>query len=72
MTKQRFGAGIRHFASNVDRYATDRHRPPHSLLEMIGLAGHEHPRVVDITVPCPGGGVSLGALDIARAALFGD
>ncbi len=37
--KQKFGAGIWHFATYVDRYATDGYGPERDLLEMIDLAG---------------------------------
>src|SRR6201996_5180883 len=37
--KQRYGAGIWHFATYVDRYATDGYGPPVTLLEAIDLAG---------------------------------
>jgi len=66
MTKQRFGAGIWHFATYVDRYATDGYGPARSLIEMIDLAGQvEDLTIVDINFPFPGGGVSLGEIDAA-------
>jgi xylose isomerase len=50
--KQQFGAGIWHFATYVDRYATDGYGPPRSLLEMIDLAGQVRDlSVVDINYP---------------------
>lgn len=51
-SKQKFGAGIWHFATYVDRYATDGYGPNRSLLEMIDLAGQvEDLSVVDINYP---------------------
>ncbi|MBX2813439.1 MAG: sugar phosphate isomerase/epimerase [Myxococcales bacterium] len=51
-TKQKFGAGIWHFATYVDRYATDGYGPPRSLIEMIDLAGQVNDlTVVDINYP---------------------
>lgn len=64
----KFGAGIWHFATYVDRYATDGYGPPRSLLEMIDLAGQvEDLSVVDINYPFPGGGVSIGEVKTALA-----
>ena len=37
--KQKFGAGIWHFATYVDRYATDGYGEPRSVLDAISLAG---------------------------------
>lgn len=52
MSKLTFGAGIWHFASYVDRYATDGYAPPKDLLEMIDLAGQVRDlSVVDINFP---------------------
>lgn len=51
-SKQKFGAGIWHFATYVDRYATDGYGPPKTLLEMIDLAGQVRDlSVVDINFP---------------------
>jgi xylose isomerase len=51
-SKQQFGAGIWHFATYVDRYATDGYGPPRSLIEMIDLAGQVRDlTVVDINAP---------------------
>lgn len=48
----RFGAGLWHFASHVDRYATDVYREPTSTLEMIEQAGQvEDLSVVDLNYP---------------------
>ncbi len=66
MSKQRYGAGIWHFATYVDRYATDGYGPPRTLLEMIDLAGQvEDLSVVDINHPFPGGGVSVEEVETA-------
>lgn len=52
MSKLTFGAGIWHFATYLDRYATDGYGPPRTLLEMIDLAGQvEDLSVVDINFP---------------------
>jgi len=37
--KQRYGAGIWHFATYVDRYATDGYGAPRTILDAIKLAG---------------------------------
>ena len=66
MSKQRYGAGIWHFATYVDRYATDGYGPPRTLLEMIDLAGQvDDLSVVDINYPFPGGGVSIEEVEAA-------
>ena len=44
--KQKFGAGIWHFATYVDRYATDGYGEPRSVLDAISLAG----KVRDLSV----------------------
>ncbi|ESQ78918.1 sugar phosphate isomerase/epimerase [Asticcacaulis sp. YBE204] len=63
---QRYGAGIWHFATYVDRYATDGYGPQRSLLEMIDLAGQVGDlSVVDINYPFPGGGVSFEEVEAA-------
>ncbi|HEY0164897.1 MAG TPA: TIM barrel protein [Sphingomicrobium sp.] len=52
MSQQKYGAGIWHFATYVDRYATDGYGPPRTLIEMIDLAGQvEDLSVVDINYP---------------------
>jgi xylose isomerase len=49
---QKYGAGIWHFATYVDRYATDGYGPPRTLIEMIDLAGQVRDlSVVDINYP---------------------
>lgn len=64
--KQRYGAGIWHFATYVDRYATDGYGPQRDLLEMIDLAGQvEDLSVVDINFPFVGKDVSLTAIEQA-------
>jgi xylose isomerase len=52
MTAPQFGAGIWHFATYVDRYATDGYGEPVTLLQMIDLAGSVGDlSVVDLTYP---------------------
>jgi hypothetical protein len=52
---QLFGAGIWHFASYVDRYATDGYAEPIGMLEMIDRAGEVGDlSVVDLNYPFPG------------------
>lgn len=54
--KQRFGAGIWHFATYVDRYATDGYGAPRSVVEAIDLAGQVRDlSVVDLNYPFFGG-----------------
>ena len=43
MENQKFGAGIWHFATYVDRYATDGYGEPAGVLEAIDLAGQVGP-----------------------------
>lgn len=63
---QRYGAGIWHFATYVDRYATDGYGPARTLLEMIDLAGEVGDlSMVDINYPFPGGGVSTEEVEAA-------
>jgi sugar phosphate isomerase/epimerase len=56
----RFGAGLWHFASYVDRYASDGYGPARTTLEAIELAGQvEDLSVVDLNYPfTPGIGLS--------------
>src|SRR3546814_3767067 len=62
----KFGAGIWHFATYVDRYATDGYGPPRSLIEMIDLAGQvENLSVVDINYPFVDPDLSLDAVEAA-------
>ena len=68
MSNQRYGAGIWHLATYVDRYATDGYGAPRSLIEMIDLAGQVGDlSVVDINYPFPGGETSLEAIGTALA-----
>jgi xylose isomerase len=54
--QQRYGAGIWHFASYVDRYATDGYGDPRSVLDAIDLAGQVRDlSVVDLNYPFFGG-----------------
>ena len=51
-TEPRYGAGLWHFASYVDRYATDGYGPPVTTLEAIDLAGKVGDlSVVDLNFP---------------------
>ena len=53
---QRFGAGIWHFATYVDRYATDGYGDPRSAIDAIDLAGQVRDlSVVDLNYPFFGG-----------------
>ncbi|GAB2610594.1 sugar phosphate isomerase/epimerase family protein [Pseudactinotalea suaedae] len=53
---QRYGAGIWHFATYVDRYATDGYGDPMTILEAIELAGKVRDlSVVDLNYPFWGG-----------------
>ncbi|WP_245648651.1 sugar phosphate isomerase/epimerase family protein [Sphingomonas sanxanigenens] len=65
-SEQKFGAGIWHFATYVDRYATDGYGAPRSLIEMIDLAGSVGDlSVVDINYPFADPKLSLDAVDEA-------
>src|SRR4029450_2283373 len=62
-----FGAGIWHFATYMDRYATEGYGPPVSFLEQIDKAGAVGDlSVVDLNWPFAG---FDGTLDDVRAAL---
>jgi D-apiose isomerase len=64
----RFGAGLWHFASYVDRYATDGYGPARTTLEAIELAGQvEDLSVVDLNYPFTPG-VQLSEVKDALAA----
>ena len=66
MSNQKYGAGIWHFATYVDRYATDGYGPPRSLIEMIDLAGQvEDLSVVDINYPFVDADLSLDEVEAA-------
>ena len=63
---QQFGAGIWHFATYVDRYATDGYGPPRGLIEMIDMAGQVNDlSVVDINYPFADKTVSLDDVEAA-------
>jgi xylose isomerase len=67
MSKLTFGAGIWHFATYLDRYATDGYGPHKTLIEMIDLAGQVRDlSVVDINFPWSAD-VSLAEVDAALA-----
>jgi xylose isomerase len=54
--KQRYGAGIWHFATYVDRYATDGYGTPRTIIDAIKLAGQVRDlSVVDLNWPYFGG-----------------
>jgi xylose isomerase len=55
-SNQRYGAGIWHFATYVDRYATDGYGEPRTILDAIDLAGQVRDlSVVDLNYPFFGG-----------------
>ncbi|WP_116949109.1 sugar phosphate isomerase/epimerase family protein [Jiangella endophytica] len=67
----RFGAGLWHFASYVDRYAVDGYAPPRTTLEAIELAGSVGElSVVDLNYPfTPGVGLDEVKDALAQAGL---
>ncbi len=67
----RFGAGLWHFASYVDRYAVDGYGPPRTTLEAIELAGSVGElSVVDLNYPfTPGVGLDEVKDALAAAGL---
>ncbi|WP_159618141.1 sugar phosphate isomerase/epimerase family protein [Ruania rhizosphaerae] len=69
---QRYGAGIWHFATYVDRYATDGYGEPRTILDAIALAGQVPDlSVVDLNYPFFGGNFSneqIGA-ELEKAGL---
>lgn len=66
MGQQKYGAGIWHFATYVDRYATDGYGPPRTLIDMIDLAGQvDDLSVVDINYPFADPDLSLDAVEAA-------
>ena len=66
MSTQLFGAGIWHFATYVDRYATDGYGPSRTLIDMIDLAGKvKDLSVVDINYPFADPDLSLDTVDAA-------
>src|SRR5262245_27195975 len=76
MGNPRFGAGIWHFATYVDRYATDGYGPPRTVLDAICLAGKVRDlSVVDLNYPFFGGQFSnaeiKSALDRNKLSAIG-
>jgi xylose isomerase len=66
MSKLKFGAGIWHFATYVDRYATDGYGPPVSLIEAIDKAGQVGDlSVVDLNYPFVDPKLSLDDVEVA-------
>lgn len=62
----RFGAGIWHFATYVDRYATDGYGAPRSILDAIDLAGQVRDlSVVDLNYPYFGGEITHDDVEAA-------
>lgn len=56
MSERKYGAGIWHFATYVDRYATDGYGEPRSVIDAIRLAGQVRDlSVVDLNYPFFGG-----------------
>jgi xylose isomerase len=65
--QQRYGAGIWHFATYVDRYATDGYGEPRTIIDAIKLAGQVGElSVVDLNWPYFGGQFSN---ELVKAAL---
>ncbi|KQR51753.1 xylose isomerase [Leifsonia sp. Leaf336] len=59
MSNQKYGAGIWHFATYVDRYATDGYGEPRTIIDAIDLAGRVGDLdVVDLNYPFFGGDFS--------------
>lgn len=76
MSKLKFGAGIWHFATYVDRYATDGYGEARSVVEAIDLAGQvKDLSVVDLNWPFFGGSFSNAqikqALDRNKLSVVG-
>ena len=76
MSTLRFGAGIWHFATYVDRYATDGYGDPRSIVDAIELAGKvDDLSVVDLNWPFFGGDFSneqvKAALDAQGLSVIG-
>jgi len=64
--EQRFGAGIWHFATYVDRYATDGYGDARTILDAIDLAGRVRDlSVVDLNYPYFGGDFSHDQIESA-------
>ncbi|MBN2177153.1 MAG: TIM barrel protein [Demequinaceae bacterium] len=65
-SKQVYGAGIWHFATYVDRYATDGYGEPRTILDAIDLAGKVRDlSVVDLIYPYFGGEYTNEQIDEA-------
>jgi xylose isomerase len=65
-TGQRYGAGIWHFATYVDRYATDGYGEPRSVIDAIDIAGQVRDlSVVDLNWPFFGGEFSNDEVKVA-------
>lgn len=76
MSNQRYGAGIWHFATYLDRYATDGYGTPRTIIDAIDLAGQVADlSVVDINYPFFGGDFSNAqvkqALDRNKLGVIG-
>jgi len=66
MSEQKFGAGIWHFATYLDRYAADGYGEPRSVLDAIALAGKVRDlSVVDLNFPYFGGKFSHAEIKAA-------
>lgn len=66
MSKQKFGAGIWHFATYVDRYATDGYGPPVTLIDAINMAGQVGDlSVVDLNYPFADPKLEMSTVDEA-------
>jgi xylose isomerase len=66
MSTLRFGAGVWHFATYVDRYATDGYGTPRSVIDAIDLAGQvKDLSVVDINYPYFGGEFTKEQIKVA-------
>lgn len=69
MSNLTFGAGIWHFATYVDRYATDGYGEPRTILDAIELAGQvDDLSVVDLNYPFFGGDFSNEQIKTALEA----
>ncbi|MPY50343.1 sugar phosphate isomerase/epimerase family protein [Streptomyces acidicola] len=63
-----YGAGVWHFATYVDRYATDGYGEPRTILDAIELAGAVGDlSVLDLNWPFPPGGISTAQVKSALA-----
>ncbi|MGH1523774.1 sugar phosphate isomerase/epimerase family protein [Leifsonia sp. L25] len=76
MSNQKYGAGIWHFATYVDRYATDGYGEPRTIIDAIDLAGQVGDLdVVDLNYPFFGGDFSneqiKEALDRNKLSVIG-